>query len=170
MVISKLTISLWQAAVCPSPQQTSSIVEYSIVLSPTYRVPVLHFTLRNLPSPLSPTSIDTVYRLLVPPDFRGSLESVGVMGSISMGVSGSYQVAFRTSKRLTRVTQNHPFTDFPSFFVHPCNTADAMRELLRGRRVSPVEYLMIWLGLVGSCVGLHIPRDVALAMNSTDQQ
>ena len=67
---------------------------------------------------------------------------------------------------LTLAIQNHPITDFPSFFVHPCNTADAMRELLSDRHVSAVEYLMIWLGLVGSCVGLHLPKELALAVES----
>lgn len=147
-----------EASIPHSPTQSPS-VEYSIVLSPSYQVPVLYFTLRNLPSSLNPTSIETVYQLLTPRNFTYDLERTGVMGGISIG--------------------NHPLTDFPSFYVHPCNTAEAMRELLgnqtedgeeggkRGEReVSPIKYLTAWLGLVGSCVGLHIPRELALALTT----
>lgn len=37
-----------------------------------------------------------------------------------------------------------------------------MRELLGGRDVKALEYLLIWLGLVGSCVGLSVPKELAL--------
>ncbi|KAL8822315.1 MAG: hypothetical protein Q9191_006946 [Dirinaria sp. TL-2023a] len=122
-----------------------------------YQVPVLYFTFRNLSS-LNPTNIETVYKLLTPKNFKSNLERTGVMGGITMG--------------LIEGLQNHPLTDFPSFFVHPCNTAEAMRELLgdqkrdskeEEREVSPIEYLMTWFGLVGSSVGLHIPRELAFA-------
>lgn len=65
---------------------------------------------------------------------------------------------------LIEIAQNHPLNDFPSFFVHPCYTTEAMRELLGTQVKSPIEYLMIWLGLVGSCVGLHMPKDLAFAI------
>lgn len=45
------------------------------------------------------------------------------------------------------------------FFVHPCNTADAMRHIAGGQDVTPETYLVIWLGLVGHCVGLHMPSE-----------
>ena len=83
------------------------------------------------------------------------------MGAISMAVSTS-----NTSQPSTKTDvnlQNHPITDFPSFFIHPCNTAEAMGELLRGRVVGAFEYLLIWLGLVGSCVGLYVPKELALS-------
>lgn len=37
-----------------------------------------------------------------------------------------------------------------------------MRDILGGikREVSPVEYLMLWIGLVGSAVGLSLPKEV----------
>lgn len=83
------------------------------------------------------------------------------MGAISMAVSTS-----NTSHPSTKTDvklQNHPITDLPSFFVHPCNTAEAMSEILRGRAVGAFEYLLIWLGLVGSCVGLYVPKELALS-------
>lgn len=59
-----------------------------------------------------------------------------------------------------RSIQNHPITDFPAYFVHPCNTAEAMREVIGSRIVSPLEYLQIWIGQVGSCVGLYLPSQL----------
>lgn len=55
------------------------------MLSPTYQVPVLYFTLRwhNLQGSVG---LDAVYQYLVPPQYRKGLKSVGVMGGISVGV------------------------------------------------------------------------------------
>ena len=55
-------------------------------------------------------------------------------------------------------------TGMPCFWVHPCNTAEAMESYLKGidREVSPVEYLMIWIGIVGAAVGLSLPKAIML--------
>lgn len=63
------------------------MVEYCIVLSPAYGVPVLYFSLRNLPWGLSPSSVDSAYMLLVPDGMKGLIQDVGVMGAISYAVS-----------------------------------------------------------------------------------
>lgn len=60
-----------------------------------------------------------------------------------------------------RHTQHHPLTGVPSFFVHPCLLGDAMN----GFSCAKEDYLMVWLGLVGGCVGLWIPKEMALATN-----
>ena len=57
--------------------------------------------------------------------------------------------------------QNHPVTDLPSFTIHPCNTPDAMRELLGPGAVSELQYLLVWFGLIGASVGLHLPKELA---------
>lgn len=49
-------------------------------------------------------------------------------------------------------------TGVPSFFVHPCFLGDAMS----GFDCSKDNYLMVWLGLVGACVGLWVPKEMAL--------
>jgi len=59
------------------------------------------------------------------------------------------------------MVKNHPITDVPCFFIHPCNTAEAMKELLQSRQVSGLEYLQLWVGLVGGCVGLYLPKELA---------
>ncbi|KAN0086711.1 hypothetical protein V8E54_000399 [Elaphomyces granulatus] len=107
-------------------------VEYDIILSPTYRVPVLYFLLRNIPSE-GPTGIDAVYQYLVPHHYRSPLGSVGIMGGY------------------------HPESGIPMYFVHPCDTANAMRGIVGQETIGTETYLFIWLGLVGNCVNLHLP-------------
>lgn len=61
-------------------------VEYNILLSPVYQVPVLHFFLRSSRF-LGSDSLKPIYEYLVPEAYRSELEHVGVMGGISMTVS-----------------------------------------------------------------------------------
>ena len=64
-------------------------VEYSILLSPTYQVPVLYFSLidrrTGIPRPAA-GGLDAVYDQFVPAQFRTGLRDVGVLGGISVGV------------------------------------------------------------------------------------
>ncbi|KAL6235148.1 hypothetical protein BDW75DRAFT_147370 [Aspergillus navahoensis] len=121
--------------------RTSSIrelqVDYDILLSPTYQVPVLYFVLRPADKPLG---IDEVYDYLVPDQYRKNIQNVGIMG----GISFDY----------------HPVSGTPAFFVHPCNTADAMRDIAGEHGISPEAYLIIWLGLVGTSVGLQLSSEL----------
>jgi ubiquitin-like-conjugating enzyme ATG10 len=74
-------------------------VDYDILLSPVYRVPVLYFLLRRDGHPQS-LGIDAVYHLLVPDQYKKELQSVGVMGGISVGVGAcAFIVFFRISDR-----------------------------------------------------------------------
>ncbi|KAL6817045.1 hypothetical protein J3E69DRAFT_358285 [Trichoderma sp. SZMC 28015] len=52
---------------------------------------------------------------------------------------------------------HHPITGVPSFFLHPCLLGDAMSSFQCSRE----NYLMIWFGLVGGCVGLWVPKEMA---------
>ncbi|KAL2355097.1 autophagy-related protein Atg10 [Cryomyces antarcticus] len=115
-------------------------VEYSIVLSPVYCVPVLYFTLSELPGECATAARD-VYRHLVPETLARDVQSGGVMGGISM--------------------TDHPVTGLPAFFVHPCKTAEAMEQVRPDRDVKPEEYLLLWLGIVGASAGLHLPAPSA---------
>ncbi|KAG2419872.1 hypothetical protein HFD88_004669 [Aspergillus terreus] len=128
-----------EALIRTSDSDPSVQVEYQVLLSPTYQVPVLYFTLRQTGHP-KPLGIDEVYRYMVPPQYRKELQSVGVMGGISLGY--------------------HPHSGAPMFFVHPCNTADAMKQIAGHQRVTPELYLMLWLGLVGNRLGLSLPREL----------
>ncbi|KAL3430823.1 hypothetical protein BDV09DRAFT_188926 [Aspergillus tetrazonus] len=112
-------------------------VDYDILLSPTYQVPVLYFVLRRMDKLLG---LDEVYEYLVPDQCRRNIRNMGIMGGISFGY--------------------HPIFETPAFFVHPCNTADAMRDIASEHDISPEAYLIIWLGLVGSSVRLQLSSDL----------
>jgi len=77
-------------------------------------------------------------RDIVPDQFKDGLRSAGAGG----GISADY----------------HPVTGLPSFFVHPCLLGEAMSDF----DCSKENYLMVWIGLVGGCVGLWVPKELAL--------
>ncbi len=60
--------------------------------------------------------------------------------------------------------QHHPISELPVFFLHPCNTAEAMAEITGASAVTPVQYFQIWIGLVGGCVGLHLSSELVEEM------
>ncbi|KAI0815659.1 hypothetical protein GGR55DRAFT_356058 [Xylaria sp. FL0064] len=117
----------------------SAYVVYEVHLHPTYQIPCLWFTLHNLPIDESPLDIDSVFRHLVPDSFKDNLRaSQGGIGGISM--------------------EHHPITGVPTFFVHPCYLGDIIATM----ECPKEDYLMTWLGLTGSCVGLWVPKEMAL--------
>jgi len=112
-------------------------VTYEIHLHPTYRMPTLWFMLHDLPMGEPAFDVDAVYRYLVPPEYKSRLRAAGVTGGISAAP--------------------HPITDVPAFFIHPCQTGEAMKCF----DCVIKDYLVIWIGLVGACVGLWIPPEMA---------
>ncbi|TAQ90457.1 hypothetical protein B7494_g1189 [Chlorociboria aeruginascens] len=62
-------------------------VTYEIHLHPTYRMPTLWFALHDLPMREPTFDLDSVYRYLVPPQYKSSLREMGAMGGISAAVS-----------------------------------------------------------------------------------
>jgi len=60
---------------------------YEIHLHPTYRVPCLWFTLHDLPPDEPAFNIDTVFRRLVPDEYKEGLRGSGPIGGISADVS-----------------------------------------------------------------------------------
>ena len=141
------------------PSETIT-ADYSILLSPIYRVPVLYIYLYGVPAG-GPQGIDVAYQYLVPESSQQELSTIGVVGGISMTVRPCFQP---TSKLLlqTNRNQNHPVTDIPCYFIHPCKTAEAMEELIDLREISRVDYLRLWIGLMGRCVGLYLPKELAV--------
>ena len=67
----------------PPPHLAS--VEYHVLHSTSYRVPVLYFFFHNLPPSIS-QSVNYVYEHLVPQQLQSELKSVGVLGGIGMTV------------------------------------------------------------------------------------
>lgn len=110
---------------------------------------------------VGPSGMDAIYRYLVPSQYGSSLRSSGVMGGISFGVCEHTLTGTLLSFQISECEeQYHPVSGIPAYFVHPCNTAKAMRDIVGDRNVGPEEYLLIWLGLVGNCVNLSIPSQL----------
>lgn len=64
---------------------------YEIHLHPTYQAPCLWFSLHDLPLDEPAFNIDTVFRRLVPDQFKDGLRSaVGSIGGISADVSAFF--------------------------------------------------------------------------------
>jgi ubiquitin-like-conjugating enzyme ATG10 len=132
-----------------SPKGSSCTVEYDIVLSPSYCVPAVYFIIRDDDGSLI-TDIDLMYKLVVPRVYRDHLRDVGVMGGISM--------------------INHPIFDLPSFFIHPCQTPEALENAAEERPVLIQDYLQLWLGIIGNSVGLQAPIPAATSCNESAER
>nr|POE82718.1 ubiquitin-like-conjugating enzyme atg10 [Quercus suber] len=124
-------------------------VVYEVVYSASYQVPVLYVTFQHLPEPGLP-SLERVYELLVPPELAPQLQAVGVMGSLSFS--------------------EHPVTGFPAYFVHPCRTAEVMGSVVGDGKVGPEEYLLAWLGMMGTSVGLSVSADFAMRISASQSR
>lgn len=118
------------------PDQIPTLVNYDIILSPSYRVPVLYITISE-PLHRYPPTLNVLYDHLVPAQFKAQAQHVGMIGGVTI--------------------TDHPSTNRPVFFIHPCQTTEVMTATVAGRTVSPEQYLIIWIGALGKCVGLDIP-------------
>lgn len=77
-----------QATLRPEPPApTVGFVTYEVHLHPTYQVPCLWFSLHGLPPDEPAFSIDTVFRRLVPDQFKDGLRGLAGIGGISADVS-----------------------------------------------------------------------------------
>lgn len=102
-------------------------VVYEIHLHPTYQIPVLWFSLHDLSPCDSSFDIETVYRYLVPDQYKDHLRSIGVVGGISaaasyplfvMQDSNMTTIDMRTGQDLTSSSEP-PNHRPPSIFYSP---------------------------------------------------
>ncbi|KAH6612482.1 hypothetical protein C7974DRAFT_405656 [Boeremia exigua] len=131
--------------IAESATPVGAVIQYDVVLSVSYRVPVLYFTISDSQHRYPPT-METLYSHIIPPSFRAQTESVGVIGGITV--------------------TDHPATNQPAFFIHPCRTAELMHASVGGRDITAYDYLLIWMGALGQCVGLKVP----LSLVNLDQR
>jgi len=111
-------------------------VIYEIHLHPTYLVPCLWLTLKNLPACENHLDLAIVFKYLVPKSFQDPLRNAGPLGGLSI--------------------MPHPCNGTPTFSLHPCQTPDAMRPF----QSTISDYLVIWLGLIGGSVSLYLPLEM----------
>ncbi|KAH8731409.1 hypothetical protein GQ44DRAFT_327396 [Phaeosphaeriaceae sp. PMI808] len=128
------------------PIKTQAFIHYDVFLSPVYRVPVLYISILDSQHRYPPT-MDTLYSQLIPSSFKAQTEHGGIIGGVTI--------------------TDHPASNRPVFFIHPCQTAEVMQASTSRRDITPHEYLMVWVGALGKCVGLNVP--LALAANNEEQ-
>jgi Autophagocytosis associated protein, active-site domain len=130
---------------CPSEPAREIRIDYHVLLSETWQVPVLYFApLWN--DTLEPLALKEVYAFIVEKSSKDAVEDVGVMGGISHGVS------FLIFQMLT---QDHPILGTPHYFIHPCRTADLLQDIQKdNKEISHEQLLQVWLGLVGGVVNI----------------
>lgn len=71
--------------VAQTPPSNHIVIYYDVMLSPSYRVPVLYFAVSDIQHRYPPT-MDTLYSHVIPPAFRAQIENVGVIGGITVTV------------------------------------------------------------------------------------
>ncbi|XP_061191966.1 ubiquitin-like-conjugating enzyme ATG10 isoform X1 [Saccostrea echinata] len=107
--------------------------EFHIVYSQSYNVPVLYFNAHFQNGKL--LSLEEIWDM-VPAVYKERL----------------------TQDRWTFISQQeHPLLGRPFYFLHPCHTADLMRNIpaLTDKR----QYIIAWLSAVGPVVGLQLPLE-----------
>lgn len=77
-----------EALQAPFPT-AQAVVQYDILLSPTYRVPALYVSIKDTLHRYPPT-MDTLYRHIIPPVFQSQTKDVGVLGGITITVNLLY--------------------------------------------------------------------------------
>ena len=87
------------------PSSISSIIEYQIIYSISYQVPVLYFLVHDILR-IKTLSIDWVYENLVPHHLRDAAKEVGVMGGIGMTVSDMHPYFGGSVDRVTLESSN----------------------------------------------------------------
>ncbi|KAF9135178.1 hypothetical protein BGX30_011644 [Mortierella sp. GBA39] len=118
-------------------------VNYHIVFSPSYQVPVLYF---NAYRPDGPAiSLEEIYESLVPEEWRGAIRNAGLNGGISQ--------------------QDHPVLNTPYFYMHPCETVPLMETILQNNGSTSgtpflESYIVTWLSFTGQAIGVSVPTDM----------
>ncbi|CAG8515748.1 2143_t:CDS:2 [Racocetra persica] len=120
-------------------------VDYHIIYSTSYKVPVLYFNAYNSDGTL--LTNDEIYSNLVHPLKQNDIKNAGFNGAISQ--------------------QDHPTLLLPFYYLHPCETATLMASIVSDSKVDnnkpqvlPLEgYIRSWLSLVGSVVGVKVVID-----------
>lgn len=61
------------------------VIEYDIILSPSYQVPVLYFSIRD-PGFKFPPTMENLYQHIIPPTYKDEARSAGIIGGITITV------------------------------------------------------------------------------------
>ncbi|CAF90754.1 unnamed protein product, partial [Tetraodon nigroviridis] len=89
---------------------------------------------------------------------RHQLVSLGEGRSLSLedvwrSVHPSFRARLQRNPLSTISLQEHPLLGQPFFMLHPCKTEEFMRPVLQDQHRRPVNYVLVWLSVVGPLVG-----------------
>lgn len=96
------------------PHKDNLEVQYTVMLSQSYQVPMLYITITNRASqPI--LNLDSFYELLVPSSRREELQKEGVFGSISLTVGTIYDfIIYTTDIHIESSINRNPLFLYPS--------------------------------------------------------
>lgn len=98
-----------------APASCDLSIAYEILLSPVYRVPVLHFTVRDSTgSPI--TDVNAIFSDIVPHSFQSQVANVGVIGGISLTVNALNMLFANLIDLTSRIIQLQDYRH--SLFIH----------------------------------------------------
>ncbi|KAH9587490.1 E2-like conjugating enzyme atg10 [Schistosoma haematobium] len=115
------------------------LAEYRIVFSHSYQVPVLLMRFQTK----SGRSLH--HDKLWSENFRSS---VFPLSEVPLSLHALSEI-------------EHPRLGIPFYEFHPCKTADLMKEVFYSQPTQlndPVKYMIMWLSLIASPFGLHLPQ------------
>ncbi|CAO3618307.1 unnamed protein product [Cunninghamella echinulata] len=117
-------------------------MNYHILYSPTYQVPVLYFNAQHMDG--STLSLEEIYEYIIPDTYKKELKTspINVYGSISQA--------------------DHPLNGAPFWYIHPCQTQNMLQSIAGVDDLSVDNYIKIWLSFVGPIVRHHIPYELFL--------
>ncbi|KAJ2850598.1 E2-like conjugating enzyme atg10 [Coemansia brasiliensis] len=111
-------------------------VEYHVVYSASWRVPVLYMrVVLSEPSRVVLDAEQVTNLLVADQQVRGAIKAVEFGGALGI--------------------QDHPVLNEPFVYLHPCHTATLLRAV--GVTIDAKNYMSAWLSLTGSAVGLTLP-------------
>lgn len=76
-----------EGALVTSTETSSTILLYDIMLSPSYRVPVVYLQLKTGAVSCQMPDVEQLHDMVVPESRRSAIEATGVYGALSMTVS-----------------------------------------------------------------------------------
>jgi Autophagocytosis associated protein, active-site domain len=149
---------------------------YSIVYSPTWRAPVLYFTAEETSSLSDCQEGDD-----------DDDDTAGVAGCGPLSRRQVLQELEATDEEWNFISsEEHPLTGLPSFFLHPCQTAECLSTIIAPSSTSPAGHvdddqqewtivpvahrLWAWCALVFPAAGLAIPPMTYVAVRDHLEQ
>ncbi|KAF9263484.1 hypothetical protein L218DRAFT_317545 [Marasmius fiardii PR-910] len=137
-----------EASLRPSPDLQTFACRQYVVYSATFQVPCLYFTISDGNG--TPLSIDEITKTSL---FHAStLEST---------TTTSFAIARPTSLFPVFSQGDHPTLGTPCWYLHPCETAKSMEEVLAEEEIETndeerlMRWLEIWFLVVGNIVDLR---------------